>query len=124
MKKFIFIPIVFLITSVYSQLPEVPDTTTYTIKAKLLKAEGHPPHCGVIAWALAQKFEIIESDFDIPKPKFQCLLIQTCPEFLGENYFVKNKIYNLKVTKKSMTPFSYTVINPYEKDNLLIFWIR
>ena len=89
-----------------------------------MKAEPNPPHCGVIAWALTQKFEILESNFGVLKPKHSVLLNEPCPEFLGNNFFITNRIYEAKITEKSNAPFVYAIINNHEKENLPTFWIQ
>jgi len=63
MKFFLFILGLLISTGLLSQQVENIDTSIYTLKAKLLKAEPLPPHCGIMAWAMAQKFKIIESSF-------------------------------------------------------------
>lgn len=100
------------------------DTTTYNLKVKLVKAENYPPGCGVIAWALSQRFEIIESDYSILKPKYIVALIEPCPEFLGRYYFVTGKIYTVKVSKTSGAPFGYTITNESKNKNLFTLWIK
>ncbi len=100
------------------------DSALHSLKVKLIKAEPSTPHCGVIAWALTQKFEIIESDFSYMKPKYPILLNKSCPEFLGPEYFITNRVYLVKVAENSGAPFGYSVINNYQKEKLPIFWIR
>lgn len=100
------------------------DSTLHTLKVRLIKAQPNPPGCGVVAWALTQKFEIIESDFLLMKPGYSILLNQPCPDFFGADYFRRNRTYIVKVAKDSGDPFSYTVINNYEKEKLPLFWIR
>ncbi len=100
------------------------DSTYYTLKVRLLKAEANPPHCGVIAWALVQKFEILESNFKVLKPEHSVLLCEPCPEFLGNKYFMTNRIYEVKVTQKNSASFGHVSINSYEKEKLPSFLIQ
>jgi hypothetical protein len=100
------------------------DSTFHTLKVRLIKAEQGTPHCGLMAWALAQKFEILESDSYYMKPDSRIILINACPEFLGQGYFVTNRIYNVKVSHNSHAASLYNVINRYSKEYLPIFWIE
>ena len=84
----------------------------------------YPPGCGVLALALTQKFEIMESNFVPLKLKNNILLHQPCPEFLGNDFFITNKMYKVKVTKKSGASFEYIIFNNYEKENLPTYWIQ
>ncbi|TAL46707.1 MAG: hypothetical protein EPN92_05660 [Chitinophagaceae bacterium] len=124
MKIFILLLSLFLSSRIFSQEKVVSDTSLYIFKAKLIKVEPLPPHCGIFAFALAQKFEIIESNFSPVKPRFIVLLIQPCPEFLGKNFFLKNRVYYLQVSQVNNAPFSYIIMNSYKTEKLLSFWIR
>ncbi len=100
------------------------DTAYHHLTVRLLKAERPTPHCGVIAWAITQKFEIMESDFPPMKVKYPVLLYTTCPEFYGNHYFIAGKAYKVKVTEINTAPFTYTIVNNYKKDDLPSFWIQ
>lgn len=97
--------------------------TTYTMTVKLVKVEYPPAHCGIFAWALTQKFQIIKSDFSLMKPGYPVLLNQPCPEFLGEGFFLKDQTYKVVVATTNNAPFGYTVVNN-TKSNLPILWVR
>ena len=122
----IFTAILTLLISLqsFSQQTEIKDTSTFRLKVKLIKADPLPAGCGVFAFALAQKFQVIEGSFGPIKPKMVILLIEPCPEFLGEGFFVKDRIYNVKVSSNSGAPFQYLVRNAYDKENFLCFWVR
>lgn len=62
-----------------------------TLKAqiKLTKVET-TPDCGVIAWTAAQKFELLVGGIS-SIPKKYIVVLQSCPEFLGRAFFVKDK---------------------------------
>ena len=124
MKIFFFILFLFISSGLLSQEIKSADTTIYTIKAKLLKAEPLPAQCGVMAWAMPQKFIIIESNYPPIKPNFIIVLIQPCPEFLGKGYFIKNRIYDIKVAQTSGAPFGYAIFSTFKIDRFLSFWIR
>jgi hypothetical protein len=102
----------------------VNDTIVCQVKVKLVKAERLPPHCGVIAQALAQQFEIIESSFEVLKPTYKVLLIQPCPELLGHDFFLTGQIYTATISTVNDTQTDYLVNNATGKANLLTFWIR
>jgi hypothetical protein len=100
------------------------DSTEYILKVRLTKAQHHPPDCGIFAWALAQKFEVAESNLTEIKPSAFVLLNEPCPEFLGYNFFITSKLYKVWVTKKNRAPFTYMVISDYKKEKLPVFWIQ
>lgn len=119
LKIYAFIFLLTLSLSAHSQT----DKPIYTVKAKLLRSEPLPAHCGYVAWALAQKFEIIESN--IPEiSKGIILIIEPCPEFQGKNFFTQNTTYNIIIEKDNDAPFSYVVINNFEKNKIPTFWSR
>jgi hypothetical protein len=95
----------------------------YSFTGKLVKAVRLTPGCGRIAWAIVQKFEVINTTFPNYNNKY-VLIIQTCPEFLKKDFFKKKKIYEISVATNSGVTFSYVVVNSYEKEKLPIFWTR
>ncbi len=97
--------------------------TTYNFKARLTKAVQLTPFCGTIAWAIAQKFEVISTDFPGYKNKY-VVVIQPCPEFLGKNFFKSNTVYNITVADSSGAKFGYSYTNIYQKENIPTFWSR
>ena len=99
------------------------DATTYSVKAKLVKAINLPPGCGILAWAVAQKFEIIKSSIPEINSGF-VVVIEPCPEIPGKNFFKKNKIYSISVGRNNNAPFNYVFQNNYEKEKLPTFWSR
>jgi hypothetical protein len=106
-----------------SQNSETNDTVIYKLKAKLVNARPNPPGCGVIAWANAQKFEVIESNYPLPKGS-KIIIIQPCPEFLGIDFFKNKKNYLITFGKHNNAPFGYTIINEFEKEKLPTVWCR
>ena len=113
MRFFAFLLILIFSLQSKTQQLENQDTIIHDIKVKLIKPESPPPDCGIFAWALAQKFEILESNFSVLETGFKIVLIQPCPEFLGNNFFIKGRIYEVKIAYISEAPFYYTVINNY-----------
>jgi hypothetical protein len=95
----------------------------YRFTGKLVKAVPLTPSCGIIAWAIVHKFEVLTTTFPNYGKKY-VLIIQTCPEFLKENFFQKGIIYEIDVATNSGVTFGYSVINNYEKEKLPIFWTR
>ena len=95
----------------------------YHFKVKLINAIPLPPNCGTIAFGHLQKFEVLSTDFKNYNKKF-VLIIECCPEFLGETFFQNDKIYEIDVATNSGVTFSYSYFNNYEKEDLPIFWSR
>ena len=95
----------------------------YSFTGRLVKAVPLTPDCGTIAWAIVQKFEVINTTFPNYDNKY-VLVIQTCPEFLKKDFFQKGKIYEMSVATNSGVTFSFAVINSYEKEKLPTFWTR
>ncbi|MCX6320165.1 MAG: hypothetical protein NTW29_22990 [Bacteroidetes bacterium] len=100
-----------------------PAAKTYTLSARLLKAEKLPPLCGVFAWALTQKFSIEKSDNPGMNNGLTVLLNQPCPESAGDNFFVAGQLYEMQVQSENTAPISYTIINNYSKEQLPTLWI-
>ena len=76
-----------------------------------------------MAFGHLQKFEVLSTDFP-NYGKIFVLIIEPCPEFLGDNFFQDDKIYEVDVATNSGTTFGYSYFNNYEKENLPIFWRR
>lgn len=95
----------------------------YHFTVRLEKALSHPPGCGIMAFALLQKFEVLKTDFPNYDKKY-VLLIQQCPEFLGKNFFKTGKIYEVDVATTSGAPFDYIYGSNYKNEHLPTFWNR
>jgi hypothetical protein len=100
-----------------------PAAKTYTLITRLVKAEQLPPHCGVIAWALTQKFSIDKSDFPGLNNGMAVLLNQPCPESAGDNFFVAGHFYEVTVQIENTSSLSYIIINNYSNEQLPTLWI-
>jgi hypothetical protein len=96
--------------------------TEYHFKGILKEEVPFPPPCGRVAFAIAQKFEVISTNFPNYKRKF-VIIIKACPEGL-KKFFVKGKTYDLDVLTNSGVTFSYSIDNKYQKDDLPIFWAK
>lgn len=121
--KFLF-GLCLLITNLvmYSQNTDNKDTTTFLLTARLTKAEALPAHCGIFAWAVAQKFEIAKSEIPGINSGY-VIIIEPCPEFLGKDFFKPNKLYTVSVGKYNDASFDYIVVGVSEK-KLPVFWSR
>ncbi len=95
----------------------------YHFKVKLAKALPLPAGCGYFAFGHLQKFEVISTDFPNYDKKF-VLIIQPCPEFLGNKFFQDNKIYEVDVATNSGVTFGYVINNDYKNETLPTFWSR
>ena len=119
-KSILITAFLFLSLHFFSQT----DSSSPYLKVRLLKAEKKPAGCGLFAWALTQKFEILESSSAILNPKDIILLIEPCPEGLGNSFFIANHFYKVWIKNESDALFKYIVINNYVKEKLPSFWIQ
>ena len=120
MKTFLLVFFLFFATTSFSQ----NDSSSIILKVRLIKVEPSPPPCGTVAWALTQKFEVIESNVNTIQPKQFVLLNQPCPADITRNYFAAGHLYKVKIAKTSGAPSGYTLLNEYSKESLPVFWIR
>ena len=95
----------------------------YKLTGKLFETVQMPPDCGNIAWAIVHKFEVLRTTIPSYNKKY-ILIIQTCPEFLEDNFFQAREIYEIEIATNSGVTFDFSVINNYEKENLPTFWSR
>lgn len=95
----------------------------YIFKCKLTEEVQFPPGCGIVAWALVQKFEVVETDCPGYNNKF-VLIIQPCPEFTGQAFFKKGRIYKARVATNSGVTFGFSIVNKYKQETVPIFWSR
>ena len=95
----------------------------YKLTGKLVETVEMTPDCGRIAWAIVQKFEVLSTTIPNYNKKY-ILIIQTCPEFLEDNFFQTGEIYEIDIATNSGVTFEFSVINNYEKENLPTFWTR
>lgn len=93
------------------------DTDTLKTQLKLVKVEL-TPHCGVIAWTAAQKFELLQNGQSL-FPRQYIIVLQRCPEFLGKKFFVTNRIYNAILSKAEN---DNGAINSHRHEGLPTYW--
>jgi hypothetical protein len=101
----------------------IDNDTSYNFKARLLAPASPTPHCGIIAWAIVQKFEVISTDYPKYKNKY-VVIIESCPEFLGKSFFKANHIYSIRASTNSGATFDFTYFNKYKTENVPTFWSR
>ena len=82
---------------------------------------GLPPGCGIIAFASALKFEIVNDVF--PFRKKQIIGLIRCPDGYGIEFFKKDNVYKAELAKENNDGFDYLVspIN-YKERKLETFW--
>jgi len=122
MKVLLFAMLTCLTISLVGQ-NNIDNTKLYNFKVRLLELGPRPPDCGIMAWAIVQKFAIISTDYPNYKNKY-VLIVEGCPEFLGKHFFKQNGLYKIKAstTGGGTTNFSYS--DKYKKDDTPRFWSR
>jgi hypothetical protein len=77
----------------------ISDFNCDTLKAqiKLVKVRPTPP-CGIGLWTTAQKFELLMHNRPFI-PKRYLTVLQSCPEFLGKNFFQQGRIYEVVLVR-------------------------
>lgn len=121
--KLIKIFVLTLITTTGFSQSVVEKVQDYKFIGRLVETVRMPPNCGSFAFAVVHKYEVLETNYP-DYDKQYVLIIQTCPEFLKDNFFKKNKIYHIDVAIDSGAEFSYSLNNEYEKEDLPTFWTR
>lgn len=110
--------------TVFSQSSQsnIRQDSLYEFKAKLTDNSFLTPDCGIIAFAVAKKFEIIESKNHDLTNKYVTIIIQ-CPELYGNNFFVNRKIYSIKAGLNNDASFGWAIVpSDYAKKKLPVFW--
>lgn len=95
----------------------------YKFIGKLVDTVPAPPGCGIFAFAIVNKFEVISTTYTNYDKKY-VLIIQPCPNFLGEHFFIKGENYEIDVATNNGVTFGYLVFNNFINENLPIFWTR
>lgn len=111
MKKIIYLlfSMLFLGTSL-SFSPKRMESGKYKLTGKIVSDISLPPDCGYVAYATMIEFEIINSNINNYQDK-KIPIIVKCPEFYGDLFFEKDKIYTLQLIDKSQTDFGWTITN-------------
>ena len=94
----------------------------YKIKARLVEEVPLPPGCGVVAWATAFKFKLIESNLDSSNQEI--IIIFKCSGDYEKGFFKTKDVYSGEIATNSGVSFGYSLDNKYEKGNLATFWNR
>jgi hypothetical protein len=87
---------------------------------KLVEVQPLPPNCGILAFALAQKFEVIRGSNSLAAN--QIVVIIPCPELYGEGFFKDGSYYQAELTNQNSAPFEYGVVSNYRNSNLKTYW--
>lgn len=95
----------------------------YKFTGRLVETVTMTPQCGFIAFAVVHKFEVLKTSYPSYDRKY-VLIIQTCPEFLKENFFQTDKIYDIDVATNSGVTFGFSISNNYANEDLPTFWTR
>ena len=93
---------------------------THQFIARLYEGFNSSANCGVIATAYAYKFRVIQTDLKDLKDK-SIVIIQPCPELLGNGFFKTGEIYKILIGEKNM---DYIISNSYQKEDLHTFWSK
>jgi hypothetical protein len=103
---------------------EILKDSGYVFKAKLSDNTILTPNCGILAFAVAKKFKIIESENKNLTGKFVIIIIQ-CPELYGSIFFINSRVYSIEARKENVDSLG-GIIHPkgYKKKKLPIFWAR
>jgi hypothetical protein len=96
---------------------------TYIFNVKLENKPVLSPDCGIIAWATAIKYKVLNTDYPNFKGDY-ILILEPCPELKGKFFFSKGMFYKIKASKNSSANFGYSIINNYKKEKLPILWSR
>lgn len=82
----------------------------YELKGHIIREVNMPPHCGVLATAVAVEFDIQQySDDDYPLDSIA--VIFTCPEFYGEAFFEVERTYKITVADENQADFGWSIEN-------------
>ncbi len=100
----------------------IKQDSIYKFKARLTDNSTLTPGCGVIAFAVAKIFEIIESDYPVNR---NVTIIIQCPELNGNGFFVTDEFYSIEAGLKNDASFDWLIIpQDYAKEKLPVFWAR
>lgn len=85
-----------LTTSLFGQYDSLNlKSDTLRMQLKLTK-KSLTPDCGVVIFTASQKFEVLINRHSL-FPKKYVTILQTCPEFLGRDFFAEGRIYEAVV---------------------------
>jgi len=98
----------------------IDTTKTHQFIARLYEGYNSSLYCGGIVTAYAYKFKVIETDIRDLKDKW-IVVIQPCPDMLGNGFFKTGRIYRILTGEKNM---DYIISNKYENETLPTFWSK
>ena len=112
--------------TVFSQSSQsnITQDSLYEFKAKLTDNSLLTPGCGIIAFAVAKKFEVIECNDPELMNKHVTFIIQ-CPELYGKGFFINRKIYSVVAGLNNDASFGWIIRPPdYVNRKTRVFWAR
>ncbi|MFT3705538.1 MAG: hypothetical protein QM802_24425 [Agriterribacter sp.] len=77
---------------------------------KIIGKSEMPPHCGIVAFATVIEFEVIELT-GMSYANKRIGIIVTCPEFYKDNFFEKEKTYQVVFSDKNQADFEWAIAN-------------
>ena len=117
--RFLFI-VCLLCTSFLLQGQDKPkDGVKYQFIVRLIDSTPLTPDCGIFAFAVAQKFQVLSNCLTL-KNRF-IIVINPCPELQQVGLLKKGFVYD--VVAVSRTKYKdFAVVNNYVKEKLPTFW--
>jgi hypothetical protein len=82
----------------------------FQLVGKLKEKVLMTPHCGTIAWGTIVQFKIVTLD-GVNYSKKSIGIIVTCPEFYKEDFFEKDKVYQVVFSDKNQSDFAWVIPN-------------
>ena len=86
----------------------------YELKGKIVSDINLPPHCGVLAFSYVIEFEVVEVS-GLPHSNVIPVIVP-CPEFYGENFFIKNESYTLKIADEDQVSYNWGIVGQHLLD--------
>jgi len=81
----------------------------------LLEPITNSPGCGILKVAVAMKFKFESESEDL-------VVLIPCPELLGENFFLKDHLYKIKLTADTTSLVGCLIINRYKESHLPTYY--
>ncbi|MCJ7932719.1 MAG: hypothetical protein MUW56_03545 [Chryseobacterium sp.] len=116
MKNIYLLFFILILGTSLSFSPKRMESRKYKLTGKIVSDISLPPGCGYIAYATVIEFEIIDSNIKNYIDKTIPIIVK-CPEFYGDHFFEKDKIYTLNIINKiniiyaNQTDFGWTIPN-------------
>lgn len=119
MKFTALIAALLIVSVVYSQNKRAG----FSIKARLVKVQQLNVSCGVLAMAVTQQFQVIETDLPFLKRGMFVLLNMPCPEYLDKQFFIADHQYEVRACFKDKDYSNFLLFNNYKNYDLPTYWI-